>query len=24
VVGFGLDDRQLFRNLGYIAVIKQN
>ncbi len=24
VVGFGLDYRQLFRNLGYIAVIKQN
>ena len=24
VVGFGLDYRQLYRNLGYIAVIKQN
>ena len=24
VVGFGLDDRQLYRNLGYVAVIKQN
>jgi len=24
VVGFGLDDRQLYRNLGYVAVIKQS